>query len=257
VELVGFFLKETLKILGVILASLLAVKAAEGLGLASHNGLAGRLAQARVWIYLVIVVLAGLGARNVGYDVAAEAYYWAGLHDVQHSRFLKAYSNTDQAVMLRPAVPRYWAGLEVAKMNLHQFASIADDLPAMRQVTGGELDETDAYRFAVALFLLGRYDEAENITERLITQNRFFVPPHILRGQILTSQQKYMEAEQAFLVALQVLPTDQSAVEGLAHACFLEGNRAQALNVLGEASRLPFSTEARTRFQALKDLYAQ
>lgn len=256
-EPISFVLKETLKVLGIALASVLAAKAVEGLGPAPSSGPARRLARARTWLYLAIVGLAVLGARNVGYDVAAEVYYWAGLRDAQGFRYLKAYHNAHQAVALRPAVPRYWEALEACKMDLHQFASLAEDLPAMRRVTGGDLDESDSYRFAVSLFLLGRYDEAGDLTERIISRNRFFVPPHILQGEILTAQRKYGEARRAFLAALQILPTDQAAVEGLAHACYLEGNRAQALSVLDEASRLSFPSEARARFRALKDLYGQ
>ena len=83
------------------------------------------------------------------------------------------------------------------------------------------------------------------------------MPPYILQGDVLTAQRKYGEAQQAFLAALQILPTDQAAVEGLAHAYFLEGNRQQALKVLEETSKLPFSIEAQKRFEALKGLYGQ
>jgi thioredoxin-like negative regulator of GroEL len=73
----------------------------------------------------------------------------------------------------------------------------------------------------------------------------------------LTAQRKYGEAQQAFVAALQILPTNQAAVEGLAHACFLEGNRQQAVKVLEETTKLPFSTETQKRFEALKGLYGQ
>jgi predicted Zn-dependent protease len=83
------------------------------------------------------------------------------------------------------------------------------------------------------------------------------MPPYILQGDVLTAQRKYGEAQQAFLAALQILPTDQLAVEGLAHAYFLGGNRQQALNVLNEASKFHFSNDAQMRFEALKGLYGQ
>jgi len=149
------------------------------------------------------------------------------------------------------------ASLEAAKFSLRQFASVVDDLPAIQRLTGGDLDEVDSYRFAVCLFLLGRYDEALSITKRVISQNRFYMPPYILQGNVLTAQRKYSEAQQAFVAVLRILPTDQAAVEGLAHAYFLEGNRQQALKVLNETSKLPFSAEAQKRFEALKGLYGQ
>jgi tetratricopeptide (TPR) repeat protein len=169
----------------------------------------------------------------------------------------KAYLNSFQAVVLRPGIPRYWQALEAAKFNLRQFASAVDDLPAMQRVTGGDLDEVDSYRFAACLFYLGRYDEALRLTDQLISQNRFYVPPYILRGNVLIAQRKYGEAQRAFLAALHIFPNDQAAVEGLAHAYYLEGNRQQALKVLDETSKLSFSTEAQRRFEALKGLYGQ
>jgi tetratricopeptide (TPR) repeat protein len=127
----------------------------------------------------------------------------------------------------------------------------------MQQVLGRELDEVDSYRVAVCLFYLGRYDEALRITQRLVAQNALYLPPYILQGHVLIAQRKFNEAQQAFQSALRVLPTDQAAVEGLAHAYFLEGNRQQALKVLEDTSRFPFSSEAQKRFEALKGLYGQ
>ena len=252
-----FIFWELLKILGVAFTSLLAAKAVASLKGIEDNSLASRLVRAKPWLYVLILALVSFGAWNLGYDIAAEVYYWVSLSDIQNSRLAKAYLNSFQAVVLRPGVPRYWKALEAAKFNLRQFASVVDDLPAMQRVTGGDLDEVDSYRFAVCLFFLGRYDEALSITERVISQNRFYVPPYILQGDVLTAQRKYGEAQQSFVAALQILPTDQAAVEGLAHAYFLEGNRQQALKVLNETSKLPFSTEAQKRFEALKGLYGQ
>jgi tetratricopeptide (TPR) repeat protein len=257
VEQCRFIFWELLKILGVAFASLLAAKSVAGLKATQDWSPAGRLARAKPWLYVLILALVSFGAWNMGYDIAAEVYYWVSLSDIQNSRLAQAYLNSLQAVVLRPAVPRYWTALEAAKFNLRQFASVVDDLPAMRRVTGGDLDEVDLYRSAVCVFYLGRYDEALGITEQVIGQNRFYVPPYILQGVVLTAQRKYGEARQAFLAALQILPTDPAAVEGLAHAYFLEGNRQQALKVLNEASKLPFSTEAQRRFEALKGLYGQ
>jgi tetratricopeptide (TPR) repeat protein len=257
VEQCRFIFWELLKILGVALASLLAAKAVASLKATEDNSLASRLVRAKPWLYALILALVSFGAWNLGYDIAAEVYYWVSLSDIQNSRLAKAYLNSSQAVVLRPGVPRYWKALEAAKFNSRQFASVVDDFPAMQRVTGGDLDEVDFYRFAVCLFLLGRYDEALGITQRVISQNRFYVPPYILQGDVLTAQRKYGEAQQAFVAALQILPTHQAAVEGLAHAYFLEGNRQQALKVLNETSKLPFSTEAQERFEALKGLYGQ
>ena len=245
-EQLRFIFWELLKILGVAFTSLLAAKA-----------VASRLARAKPWLYAVILALVGFGAWNLGYDIAAEVYYRASLSDAQNSRLSNAYRNSLQAVVLRPGVLRYWQALESAKFSLGQPASVVDDLPAMQRLTGGDLDEVDSYRFAVCLFVLGRYDEALGITKQVISQNRFYMPPYILQGGVLTAQRKYGEAQQAFVAVLQILPTDQAAVEGLAHAYFLEGNRQQALKVLNETSKLPFSAKAQKRFEALKGLYGQ
>jgi tetratricopeptide (TPR) repeat protein len=257
VEQGRFICWELLKILGVAFTSLLAAKAVASLKAAQDHSLASRLARAKPWLYVLILALVSFGAWNLGYDIAAEVYYWVSLSDIQNSRLAKAYLNSLQAVVLRPGVPRYWTALEAAKFNLRQFASVVDDLPAMQRVIGGDLDEVDSYRLAACVFFLGKYDEVVNITEQVIRQNRFYVPPYILQGDVLIAQRKYGEARQAFLAALQILPTDQEAVEGLAHAYFLEGNRQQALRILNETSKLPFSTEAQKRFEALKGLYGQ
>jgi tetratricopeptide (TPR) repeat protein len=257
VEQLRFIFWELLKILGVAFTSLLAAKAVASRKATGDNSLASRLARAKPWLNAVILALAGCGAWNLGYDIAAEVYYRASLSDAQNSRLSNAYLNSLQAVVLRPGVLRYWQALESAKFSLGQPASVVDDLPAIQRLTGGDLDEVDSYRFAVCLFLLGRYDEALSITKRVISQNRFYMPPYLLQGDVLTAQRKYGEAQQAFVAALQILPTDQAAVEGLAHAYFLEGNRQQALKVLNETSKLPFSAEAQKRFEALKGLYGQ
>jgi len=257
VEQCRFIFWELLKILGVAFTSLLAAKAVASLKAPEDHSLASRLVRAKTWLYVLILALVGFSAWNLGYDIAAEVYYWVSLSDIQNSRLAKAYLNSLQAVVLRPGVPRYWTALEAAKFNVYQFASVVDDFPAMQRVTGGDLDEADSYRFAVCVFYLGRYDEALRMTEQVISQNRLYVPPYILRGYVLIAQRKYAEAQQAFLAALQIFPTDQAAVEGLAHAYFLEGNRRQALKVLDETSRLPFSREAQRRFEALKGLYGQ
>ena len=256
-EQVRFIFFELLKILGVAFTSLLAVKGVASLKAAEENTLANRLARAKPWLYAVILALVVFGAWNLGYDIAAEVYYWASLGDAQNSRPARGYLNSLQAVVLRPGVPRYWQSLESAKFSLGQWASVVDDRSALQRVVGQELDEVDSYRVAVCLFFLGRYDEALRITERLVAQNAFYLPPYILQGHVLLAQRKFGDAQQAFLSALRVLPTDQGAVEGLAHAYFLEGSRQQALKVLEDTSKFPFSIEAQKRFEALKGLYGQ
>jgi tetratricopeptide (TPR) repeat protein len=257
VEQVRFIFWELLKVLGVAFTSLLAVKAVASLRATEDRSLANSLARAKPWLYAVILALVGFGAWNLGYDIAAELYYRASLSDAQNFRVSKGYLNSLQAVVLRPGIPRYWQALESAKFSLGQWDSVVDDRPAMQQVVGRELDEVDSYRVAVSLFFLGKYDEALRVTDRIVAQNRFYLPPYILQGHVLTAQRKYGEAQQAFQSALKVLPTDQIAVEGLAHAFFLEGNRQQALRVLEDTSKFPFSLEAQRRFEALKGLYGQ
>jgi tetratricopeptide (TPR) repeat protein len=257
VEQCRFIFWELLKILGVAFTSLLAAKAVASRKATADHSLASKLARAKLWLYTVILALVGFGAWNLGYDIAAEVYYWASLSDAQNSRPSKAYLNSLQAVVLRPGVPRYWQALEAAKFDLGQWASVVDDGPTLQRLAGGRLDEVDSCRWAVCLFFLGRYDEALRITKRLIGQNRFYMSPYILQGNVLTAQRNYGEAQQTFLTALQILPTDQAAVEGLAHAYFLEGNRQQALKVLEDASKFPFPIEAQKRFEALKGLYGQ
>jgi tetratricopeptide (TPR) repeat protein len=257
VVLIRFIFWEILKILAVVFTSLLATKAVAGLKAAEDNILASRLARAKLWLYACILAMVSLGAWSLGHDIAAEAYYWTSLNDAKNSRLSEAYLNSLQAVALRPAVHRYWEALESAKFNLRQFASVVDDFPALQRLAGGDFEEVDSYRFAVCLFFLGRYDESEGIAARVINQNRYYVPSYILQGDALTAQRKYREARQSFEAALQILPTDQAAVEGLAHAYFLEGSRQHALAVLDQTSRFPFSTEAQERFAALRGLYGQ
>lgn len=254
---IRFIFWELLKILGVSFLSLLAAKGVAGLKATANDRLASTLARAKPLWYAAVLGLAVFGAWNFGYDIAAEVYYRTSLDDAQHARLEKSYLNSLQAVRLRPGVLYYWQALESAKFRLGQCASVVDDAPALERVAGRDLDEADSYRVAACLYFLGRYDEALRITARLVRQNRFYLPPSILAGHILMAQGKYGDAQQAFKSVLNVLPTSQVAVEGLAHAYFLEGNRRQALEVLEDASRLPFAVEAQERFEALKGLYGQ
>ena len=254
-EQIRFIFWELLKILGVSFVSLLAAKGVAGLKVSQNRTLVSRLAGARVFLYALVLAMAVFGARTFGYDIAAEVYYRSSLSDAPHPA--KNYFNALQAVQLRPGVLRYWQGLESAKFALGQWASVVDDAPAMERVAGHELDEVDSYRVAVSLYYLGRYDEGLRIIERLIRQNRLYLPPLILQGHILIAQKRYGEAERVLASVVSELPTDQLAVESLAHAYFLEGNRRQARKVLEDTSRLPFPAEARHRFEALRGLYGE
>jgi tetratricopeptide (TPR) repeat protein len=256
-EQVRFIFSELLKILGVLFLSLLAVKGVASLKVSENRTLASRLASARVFLFALVLAMAVFSAWTFGYDIAAEVYYRSSLSDAQDTRPIKNYLNALQAVELRPGILRYWQALESAKFALGQWASVVDDAPAMARVAGRDLDEVDSYRVAVSLYYLGRYDESLRITERLIRENGLYLPPLILEGHILIAQKQYGEAERVLVSVLNVLPTNQLAVEGLAHAYFLEGNRQQALQVLEDTSRFPFPMEAQKRFEALKGLYGQ
>jgi hypothetical protein len=56
---------------------------------------------------------------------------------------------------------------------------------------------------------------------------------------------------------LQIFPNNQAAVEGLARADYLDGNRQQALAILNDTAKFPFPPPLRQRFEALKGLYDQ
>ena len=256
-EVIRFVFSEFLKILGAAFLSLLAAKAVASWKVTEEGSLANQLARAKPWLYALVLVLAGLSAWNLGYDIAAEAYYWAGLRHAQNSEPVQAYLNSAQAVTLRPGIPRYWQSLEAAKFDLGQCASVIDDKPALDRLTQGRLEEVDSYRFALCFYLVGRYDEALRITDGMTREDRYYLPTYILRGDVLNAQHKFGEAGQTFRAALNILPTSQAAVEGLAHACFLDGDRRQALTVLTNASRLPFPIDAQKRFEALQGLYGQ
>ena len=56
---------------------------------------------------------------------------------------------------------------------------------------------------------------------------------------------------------LQIFPDNQAAVETLARAYYLGGDRQRALAVLDETAKFPFPPPVRQRFEALKGLYDQ
>jgi tetratricopeptide (TPR) repeat protein len=104
---------------------------------------------------------------------------------------------------------------------------------------------------------LGQYDKVVATTLRLIRQNPSYAAPYVLQGLAYTSEKKYPEAEQSFTQVLQIFPNNQAAVENLARACYLDGDRQQALAVLDQTAKFPFPPPVRQRFEALKGLYDQ
>jgi tetratricopeptide (TPR) repeat protein len=252
-----FILWTGLKTLGLIFLGLLAAKAISALRSASAPGRRDRLFVLRSALYLAVVLLVMLGANYLGRDVAAENYARASSGDLDRHQYAKAYENARRAVELRPDVLPYWEGLANAKFALRQYASVVADLPVFLALGRGQLAEDDGIRLATAYYLLAQYDKVPPLTQAMVAANRSHAAPYILEGYTYMAQRRYGDAEKIFLAVLQMFPTQQAAVEGLAHTHFLSGNRAAALAVLDQTSRFPFPPEARRRFEALKALYAQ
>jgi tetratricopeptide (TPR) repeat protein len=219
------------------------------------------LSVCKAWVkpalYALILALAGVGAWEAGNDVAAEVYMWSCDSNLGHGDLDKAYSNAIQAVSLRPNSMTYWHSLIQTKMRLGQLQSVLDDEPAMRALSKGNLDEVDEYQFALCSYFLGQYDKVVATTLRLIRQNPSYAAPYVLQGLAYTAEKKYPEAQQSYLAVLQIFPNHQAAVEGLARAYYLGGDRQQARAVLDETEKFPFPPPARERFEALKGLYDQ
>jgi tetratricopeptide (TPR) repeat protein len=199
-----------------------------------------------------------------GNDVAAEVYMWSCESNLEQGDLVKAYSNATQAVTLRPASLTYWHALIQTKMRLQQLQSVLDDEPAMRSLSKGDLDEVDEYQFALCSYFLGQYDKVVATTLRLIRQNPSYAAPYVLQGLAYTAEKKYPEAQQSYLAVLQIFPNNQAAVEGLARAFYLGGNRQQAMEWLDRAlaaldktGKPLFPDSVRQRFEALKGLYDQ
>jgi tetratricopeptide (TPR) repeat protein len=230
------------------------------LGVLSAKAVAD-LSTRRFWVkptlYIVILSLAAFGSWNIGNDVAAEVFMWSCDSNLRHGDLVKGYSNAIRAVTLRPANVRYWRDVVQSKVRLQQLESALDDEPQLRALSGGELDEVDDYEFALCHFFLGQYEPVIATTMRLIHQNRAYAAPYVLEGLAYTSEQKYVEGEQSFLSVLQFFPMNQAAVEGLARAYFLSGDRQRALAVLDATAKFPFPADIQQRFEALKGLYGQ
>ncbi len=256
-DFLRFVFWEAMKILSLVFLGLLAAKS-----IAVLPGSAGETRRRvplslKIVLYAVVMALVVLGAWRVGYDVAAEAYLSASEHDVQRGDYLRAYNNTLRAVQLRPGNIRYWRALAMSKLYLRQFSSLLTDEPAFRALDGGTLDEVDAYRFALCYFWLGNYGQVIASTRQLIAQNPAYAAPYVIQGLSYTAQKNYPAAEKSFLAVLEQFPANQAAVEGLAQAYFLEGNRLGAQKVLNETVKYPFPPDAQKRFAALREMYGQ
>ena len=248
-EPIRFVFWEAVKVLGLVLLGLVSTKSVAALSV--------RKVWLRPALYAVILALAGVGAWEAGNDVAAEVYMWSCNSNLGDGDLVKAYSNAIQAVNLRPNSLTYWHGLIETKIRLQQLQSVLDDEPAMRALGNGDLDEVDEYQFALCSYFLGQYNKVVAATLRLIRQNPSYAAPYVLQGLAYTAEKKYPEAQQTFLAVLQIFPNHQAAVEGLARAYYLGGDRQQALAVLDETAKFPFPPPVRGRFEALKGLYDQ
>jgi tetratricopeptide (TPR) repeat protein len=247
-----FVFWEVLKAFALVIVALVAAKAAR-----SFAASGGGPAMARVPLYIVILALVIWAARTLGLDVAAEVYSWAGQKNLDRHEYVLAYSNAARAVNLRPDVLRYWQLMAGSKFALHQFDSLLRDELAIRMLTPEGLDEDDLMRFAYCHYFMGQYNDAIAITRQFIGRNPQYPKSYILQAEVEIGLRQYAKAERDFTAALQILPTQADAVEGLAHAFFLSGNTAQAVAVLGATSHYSFPPQARERFHALKNLYEQ
>jgi tetratricopeptide (TPR) repeat protein len=257
VETIRFIFWLVMKTLGLAFVGLLTAKAIAGLRSEYPSGDSRLWRWSRGVLYGAALVLVILGARSLGFDAAAEVYASASGKNLEHAQLDKAYNNALRAVQMRPKVLRYWRQLAASKLALHQCDSLLLDRPAFEALSGGGLADEDGYPFAACHFFLGDYDKAILLTQQSVERNQIFAPPYVLQGAAYTAQRKYREAEKDFLHVLQLFPTHQLAVEGLAHTYYLAGNRVGAVGVLNETKQYPFSPQARQRFEALKALYAQ
>jgi len=249
VEIIRFIFWEAVKIIALVFLGLVSARAVTALQV--------RKGWIKPALYALILGLAGLGAWNAGNDVAAEVYMWSCNSNLGRGDLAKAYSNAMRAVSLRPNDLTYWRALMQTKMRAQQLQSALDDEPSVQALSNGNLDEVDEYQYALCLYFLGQYDKVVATTLRLIRQNPSYAAPYVLQGLTYTAEKKYPEAQQSFLAVLQIFPNHQAAVEGLARAFYLDGDRQHALAVLDETVKFPFSPPVRKRFEALKGLYDQ
>ncbi len=256
-DLTRFIFWSVMKTLGLAFLALLAAKAASGLIPGAGHPVGRSLRRLKVSLHAVALALVALGAYTIGIDIAAEIYCRASRKNLTQGQIGKAYINASRAVQLRPAVLGYWQVLEDTKLRHGQFRPLLADRKILESLNGGKLAEGDAYRIALGYYYLGLYEQSIPLTQLLIRENRLYAPPYVLQGHAYTAQGKYAEAQQAYLAVLQLFPTHEGAVKGLAHARFLSGDKVGALRTLDETAKFPFPPEARQRFEALKGFYDQ
>ncbi|HEV2348386.1 MAG TPA: hypothetical protein VG028_00915 [Terriglobia bacterium] len=253
-----FIFSETLLTLGLLFLGLVAVKATGGLRARGSAKEPGRgLVWVRGFLHTTILVLVVLGARGLAVGLAAGIHAWESEDDITANRVDLAYSNALRAVELRPGELDYWKDLSASKFRIGQFASVLKDKPVFQALSGGKLNDETMMRFAYCHYYLGEYDQVLPMTEELIRSNHFFAAPYVLEGMTYTAQRKFTQAEQTYLAVLQVFPSQESAVEGLAHVHYLMGHPETAQKVLDETTKFPFAPPSRQRFEDLKAFYAQ
>jgi tetratricopeptide (TPR) repeat protein len=249
VEATRFIFWEAVKVLGLVFLGLVSSKAVATLTV--------RKAWIKPALYALILAFAGLGAWEAGNDVAAEVYLWNCKSNLNRGDLVKAYSNASEAVSLRSDNLSYWGALIETKIRMQQLQSVLDDEPTVQALAKGDLNESGEYQFALCSYFLGQYDKVVATTLRLIRQDPSYAAPYILQGLAYTAEKKYLQAQQSFLAVLQIFPDNQAAVEGLARAFYLGGDRQRALAVLDDTTKFPFPPPVRDRFDALKGLYGQ
>ena len=247
-----FVFWEILKAFALVVVALLAAKAVK-----SFLGSSRPWAAPRLLLYAVILGLVTLAAQTLGLDMAAEVYSWASQRNLDRRDYVLAYSNAVRAVDLRPGVLGYWQLLSRSKFDLRQFESVLRDESALRTLSPRELDDDDLLRLAYCHYFLGQYGEVISLTRQFIGRNPGYPKSYILQGQSEIGLRQYPEAVRDFMTSLPILPTQEDAVEGLAHAYFVSGNTAQAAAVLDATAHYSFPPLARDRFRALKSLYEQ
>ena len=268
---IEFIFWELIKVAGLAVAGLIGAKLVSGLGRPRPGQAPGKLPDSVVLrgaFYAILLVLVALGAGVLGENWAAAIYFWAGTNNLSHTQVEKACDNAQRAVNLRPKELEYWRLLERARIQKGErtreaearrelFASVVGDERVIRSLNGGNLPNEDAIRLAAAYYGLGQYDQVVMVTDQVIERDRYYAAPYILQGAAYMAEKKYEEAEKRFLAALQVLPTQVEAVNGLAQAYFLAGEKERALAVLEATRHYSFAPEARKHFDDLKAQYGR
>lgn len=95
-EIIRFVFWEAVKVLALVLLCLVSTK--------SVAALAVRKGWIKPAFYVLILALAGVGAWEVGNDVAAEVYMWTSNSNLSRGDLDRAYGNALLAVNLRPTI---------------------------------------------------------------------------------------------------------------------------------------------------------